>query len=115
MPHTVPNSPMNGAVEPVVARNGSCVCSALPMRATPRAMTLSIHSWSGTSSVMRLSWCSAASMASEAIALKTLPLPVSLPTPVLMLSAAQKFLSASVACLSSRRCSHHFVKMMNRE
>ena len=106
---------MNGAVEPVVARNGNCVVSALPMRATPRAMTLSIHSCSGTCCERRESWCTAASIASEAMALKTLPLPVSFVTPFLMLSAAQKCFSASAAWLSRRFCSHHLVKMMNHE
>ena len=89
--------------------------SALPIRPTARAITLSIHSCRGTCCVSRSSWCSAASIASEAIPLKTLPFPVSLALPALMFSACQKAFSTSRAWRSSRRCSHHLVKMMNHE
>ena len=60
MPHTVPNRPTNGAVEPTVARNDRPVWQLAVHPSTERCSDMVIHSCRSMRSVRRPSWCEAA-------------------------------------------------------
>src|SRR5690348_14429130 len=72
MPHTVPNRPTNGAVEPTVARNARPLLILLFTESTERCSDMVTHSCRSMRSVRRPSWWADARRPSSATARKSL-------------------------------------------
>src|SRR3546814_1266210 len=107
MPTTVPNRPMNGAVEPTVARNARPVDSLELIEAWLRASELCIHSRSSIGPVSLL-YCSAATRPSSTTWPSAL-FSSSYPAPSFTLVALQTVRPAAFLRLKLFRSSDTFV------
>src|SRR5712664_1472514 len=114
MPHTVPNKPTNGAVEPTVARNARPLCSRLLMMSIARCRAMPTQVLRSSCLVCMVAWCAAASelfSATNRNALSSL----SVATPSCTECACQNLSSASLPSFSIRLCSSTLMMPMYQE
>src|SRR5690242_17651420 len=111
MPHTVPNRPTNGAVEPTVARTARPPVRFELIASTARFTDIVIHEDRSICSTIVPSWCELAETPRSAMYQNGPPF-LSVPTPSFTEAAAQNDLSAFFDSPNSFCCSMSFTTMM---
>src|SRR2546421_7356343 len=114
MPHTVPNKPTKGAVEPTVARNARPLCRRLPMTSIARCSAMPTQVLRSSCLVCMVPWCSAASELFSATKRNALS-SFNAATPSFTECACQNLSSASFASFSILLCSSTLMMPMYQE